>query len=156
MPGKYEYSVGLLLISAILTLGYWNQTLIEVSTSKRKAKYSYLKRHSEKGRNPVVTENACGFEWVVNGFDPNFYETKYSRMKRRAEKQQIANNGIRVVPKPVIENPTYSMDPNRYLLPVLEGGPNNQVFCIRETIFIATKLNRTLVIPKFYKHFTDR
>jgi len=51
--------------------------------------------------------------------------------------------------------PRYSLDPDRYLLPVLTNGPNNQVIGLHESIFLAIHLNRTLVIPSFHKHRTD-
>lgn len=58
--------------------------------------------------------------------------------------------------KLVNESPTFKMDRNKFIIPILDGGPNNQLFELRETIFLAIKLKRTLVIPRFFKHFTDR
>ena len=44
---------------------------------------------------------------------------------------------------------------SKYLLPILFGGPNNQLVGFRESIYIAIQLNRTLVLPMFRKHRTD-
>lgn len=60
------------------------------------------------------------------------------------------------IPSPVVKNPIFRMDANRYIVPILEGGANNQLFEFREAVYVAIKLNRTLVIPRFFKHFTDR
>ena len=48
--------------------------------------------------------------------------------------------------------PKIPLDPNKYLIPVLTYGPNNQLRGFRETIFLAIKLNRTIIPPPFYKH----
>lgn len=40
-------------------------------------------------------------------------------------------------------------------MPVLPYGPNNQLRGFRETIILAIKLNRTVVMPPFYKHRSD-
>lgn len=51
--------------------------------------------------------------------------------------------------------PKYKLDPNKYLIPALIWGPMNQVEGLRESIAIAIHLNRTLVLPPMYRHFTD-
>jgi hypothetical protein len=51
--------------------------------------------------------------------------------------------------------PKYQLDPNRFLIPALIWGPMNQVEGLRESIAIAISLNRTLVLPPMYRHFTD-
>ena len=48
--------------------------------------------------------------------------------------------------------PQVTLDPEKYLIPILTYGPNNQLRGFRETIFLALKLNRTIVPPPFYKH----
>jgi len=45
--------------------------------------------------------------------------------------------------------------PGKYLIPVLPYGPNNQLRGFRETMILAIKLNRTVVMPPFYKHRSD-
>ena len=53
------------------------------------------------------------------------------------------------------DGPHYNTDPNRYLIPLLSMGPNNQLEGFLESVFLAIKLNRTLCVPPFYKHKTD-
>ena len=48
--------------------------------------------------------------------------------------------------------PKYKLDPNRFLIPVFTYGPNNQLHGFRETVFMAIKLNRTVILPPFFKH----
>lgn len=51
--------------------------------------------------------------------------------------------------------PLYQTNTEQFLMPVLIWGPMNQVEGFRETIALAISLNRTLVIPPMYRHFTD-
>ncbi|CAG5104209.1 Oidioi.mRNA.OKI2018_I69.chr1.g1144.t1.cds [Oikopleura dioica] len=55
----------------------------------------------------------------------------------------------------------FSLDPlkakyptrnDKFLTTVLMNGPNNQLVGLRETIFMAIKLNRSYILPKFFKH----
>ena len=39
---------------------------------------------------------------------------------------------------------------------ILSNGPNNQLVDFRNSILFAIKLNRTLVIPTFFEHYTIR
>ena len=48
--------------------------------------------------------------------------------------------------------PIYKLDPEKFLVPVLFFGPNNQIHGLREAIVLAVKLNRTLALPPFHKH----
>ncbi|CBY11082.1 unnamed protein product [Oikopleura dioica] len=48
--------------------------------------------------------------------------------------------------------PRIKLDPNKFLTPILTYGPNNQQRGFRETVFLAVKLNRTIVPPAFFKH----
>ena len=52
--------------------------------------------------------------------------------------------------------PIYKTRPNKYLIPTLTWGPNNQLRGFREAVIMAIQLNRTLCIPPFYKHHTDK
>ncbi|CBY35005.1 unnamed protein product [Oikopleura dioica] len=46
----------------------------------------------------------------------------------------------------------YPTRKDKFLTSVLMNGPNNQLIGLRETIFIAIKLNRSYILPKFFKH----
>lgn len=51
--------------------------------------------------------------------------------------------------------PKYQTDANSFLVPILIWGPNNQIRGFIETIFLAIKLNRTLLIPPFFRHSSE-
>ena len=51
--------------------------------------------------------------------------------------------------------PLFDLRRDYYLIPVLIWGPNNQMNGLIETIALAIKLDRTLVLPKFYRHYRD-
>ncbi|CAK8692918.1 unnamed protein product [Clavelina lepadiformis] len=52
------------------------------------------------------------------------------------------------------QSPQISLDPDNFLYPGLYGGPNNQIFGLRQSVYLAIRLSRTLVVPKFFPHKT--
>ena len=48
--------------------------------------------------------------------------------------------------------PLIDLDRTKFLTPVLTYGPNNQLRGFRETVWLAIKLNRSIVVPPFFKH----
>nr|CAB3262505.1 uncharacterized protein LOC100180089 [Phallusia mammillata] len=53
------------------------------------------------------------------------------------------------------ENPIIKLNPHKFILPVLYNGPTNQLIGLRDTVYLAILLNRTVIIPEFHKHLTD-
>jgi len=53
------------------------------------------------------------------------------------------------------KTPKYQLDPNKFIINVSPFGPNNQFHGFRDTIMLAIYLNRTLILPKFFKHRSD-
>lgn len=51
--------------------------------------------------------------------------------------------------------PLIYLDSSRFLYPVLVNGPNNQLIGLRDSLYLAVRLNRTLILPQFFKHKTD-
>ncbi|XP_002127834.4 uncharacterized protein LOC100180089 [Ciona intestinalis] len=51
--------------------------------------------------------------------------------------------------------PLIKLDKTKFLFPLLVNGPNNQILGLRDSIYLAIKLNRTLIVPYFIKHKTD-
>lgn len=51
--------------------------------------------------------------------------------------------------------PEYNLDRTRFLVPILIWGPNNQIRGFMETIFLAIKMNRTLLVPPFFRHSSE-
>jgi hypothetical protein len=52
----------------------------------------------------------------------------------------------------IVSDPKYVLDPEKFLTAFVSRGPNNQIYSLRETIYIAITLNRTLILPPFFKH----
>jgi len=52
--------------------------------------------------------------------------------------------------------PKYHTDPDKFLIPVLAWGPNNQMRGFREALILARKMNRTICLPPFFKHHSDK
>ena len=48
--------------------------------------------------------------------------------------------------------PKYNLRADHYIIPVFTYGPNNQLHGFRESIFMAIKLNRSIIAPPFFKH----
>lgn len=53
------------------------------------------------------------------------------------------------------KSPIYTTRKDRFLIPLIAWGPNNQLRGFREAAILAVKLNRTLCIPPFFKHHSD-
>ena len=55
-----------------------------------------------------------------------------------------------------LKSKKYELRKDKFLMSILSNGPNNQLVDFRNSILFAIKLNRTLVIPTFFEHFTIR
>ena len=73
--------------------------------------------------------------------EENFTQTGVCQLDRD-EQDDV---GLRIEPK-------YKMDPTKFLAVAGSRGPNNQIVSLRDTIFFAIALNRTLILPPFFKH----
>ena len=51
--------------------------------------------------------------------------------------------------------PKYQLNPDKFLLGIFPFGPSNQFHGFRDTVLMAIFLNRTLILPKFFKHRSD-
>ena len=52
--------------------------------------------------------------------------------------------------------PLHRTNPDSFLYPILKWGPTNQVQGLFESIKLAIKTNRTLVLPPMFLHFNDK
>nr|CAB3263285.1 uncharacterized protein LOC108950060 [Phallusia mammillata] len=50
--------------------------------------------------------------------------------------------------------PQIKLDSTKFLYPGLIWGPNNQIVGLWQSIYLALRLNRTLVVPYFHAHYT--
>ncbi|CAG5104423.1 Oidioi.mRNA.OKI2018_I69.chr1.g1246.t1.cds [Oikopleura dioica] len=50
------------------------------------------------------------------------------------------------------KQPKYNLNQEKFLSAFVARGPNNQIYSLRETIYVAIALNRTLILPPFFKH----
>lgn len=55
-----------------------------------------------------------------------------------------------------VNEPTIKLNQDSFLLPVLVNGPNNQLLGFRKSIYVAILLNRTVVLPRFFKHMSKQ
>lgn len=100
--------------------------------------------------------NKCDLKWRHEKVKVEVYERE-SNFNKLASLDVTSFKFTRRSPSKLVnDSPIFKQDRDRFIIPILDGGPNNQLFELRETIFLAIKLNRTLVIPRFFKHFTDR
>ena len=51
--------------------------------------------------------------------------------------------------------PLFNFEKSKYLIPWLYNGPNNQLFGLRQAVYVAIALRRVLVLPLFFKHFME-
>ncbi|XP_039264860.2 uncharacterized protein LOC120340622 [Styela clava] len=98
---------------------------------------------------PNSEDKKCSVQWGNDLINSTLYELKYF------EKVSISNKNEKYYPMPLYPDPVFKMNPDKFILPLLQNGPNNQLMGFREAIFVGLKLNRTIVIPKFIKHHSD-
>lgn len=77
-----------------------------------------------------------------------------------AHKQSNKYQQLQVVPaldSPLAASPLYTriqhLEDERYLLPIVQHGPNNQYAAFINSVFLAKRLNRTLILPHFSNHY---
>ena len=58
-------------------------------------------------------------------------------------------------PKLFARKPLIYTNPDKYLIALSHNGPTNQLMGLRDSIFLSIRLNRTLILPRFYKVVTD-
>lgn len=91
----------------------------------------------------------CKTSWETAKIDNVFYE-KDSPVKMHGM------TDTDYIPSLLVNNPEIKLNSRGYLLPYLVWGPNNQLVGAIESVFVAIKLNRTFVLPRFMKHHTDK
>nr|XP_039266084.1 uncharacterized protein LOC120341613 [Styela clava] len=101
---------------------------------------------------PVKELHLCDVGWEVEKLEPNLYELPRQDSSITHEKGFLTPTKL---VEPIYDKPMFQLNPDKFFLPVLVGGPNNQIIGFQDSLFTAIKLNRTIVIPKFFKHFTD-
>jgi len=76
----------------------------------------------------------------------------FAKEKNLEKKEESEKCVLRFSKSIIIEKPKYVLDPEKFLTAFVSRGPNNQIYSLRETIYIAITLNRTLILPPFFKH----
>ena len=87
----------------------------------------------------------------------SYQNSKGSRLSAERKSFKEYTGLAKELPLISVENikPKINLNRNKFLFPLLSNGPNNQLMGLRESIYIAIRLNRTLVLPFFRKHRTD-
>lgn len=108
--------------------------------------HSSFVRSSATNRWKLLHKSNCELNWRESHLLRRVYEP--SRRELNCTEKHIDF--------PIYKRTTLNLNTSRYLLPILANGPNNQLIGLREALVVAVRLNRTLVVPMFFKHFSDR
>lgn len=92
----------------------------------------------------------CTLTWNVSKINSAVYEADTVVMGE----PEASNRSY--APPLLLPDPDIKLSRSAFLLPDLRWGPNNQLIGLMETIFVTIKLNRTLIVPYFTKHTTDK
>lgn len=86
-----------------------------------------------------------------------YKSSKDSRLSAKRKSFKVYTGVAKELPLISRKNvePKINLNKKKFLFPLLSNGPNNQLMGLRESIYIAIRLNRTLVLPFFRKHRTD-
>ena len=144
---SHNFAYGLLFIAFFgfftysnMTRTVWNNLQIIQTT---------IRLGPKTGRNfHFSIGGVCPINWKIPTIETSEYED--GDLKIPADDSGKLPEPVLV--EPIYSNPVLKLRPDFFVLPILQNGPNNQLVGFRETIFLAIKLNRTVVLPKFFKH----
>lgn len=100
----------------------------------------------------VDSSKQCTLQWNQLKLNITNYESDINLLPARRQINHDRNH----TPPLLYGDPQMKLNLQSYLLPDLIWGPNNQLFGFMDSVFMAIHLNRTLVLPSFLKHKTDR
>lgn len=137
----------------------WNYKKIQVT--QRNSKLCNVKRipdFENSSKAPMFEKNfrslqskQCQLEFEYDFINSIYYESTIGTtiaMKKTSPRRKNV--------KPMFSNTYVNLRRDKFLYPVVYMGPNNQLGGFEDTIFLAIMLNRTIVLPRFLKHRTDR
>ena len=105
-----------------------------------------------------LNSGAFGCSQVIPRKDDALYDpTKRleENINEKMEEDDLVMETCNIDNPPTGREPIYKTRPDRFLMPLIGWGPNNQLRGFREAAILAVKLNRTLCIPPFFKHHSD-
>ncbi|CAK8678797.1 unnamed protein product [Clavelina lepadiformis] len=90
--------------------------------------------------------------WSENEQNEDYFQNRFMKLQKNVAKCSLwkedeENSIFTFIPQ-------IRLHPGRFLYPGSYGGPNNQIMGLLQSVFLAIRLNRTLVVPRFSTHFT--
>lgn len=115
---------------------------------------TFMKNAINTGMDDPPNPTTCDINFLPRGFVSTGEYEDYFVNQSTIYSEDYLKSAVKV--KPIYNNVAIRLHPDRFLYPVVFRGPNNQLLGLWEAIYVAIRLNRTLVIPRFNKHFTDK
>lgn len=105
---------------------------------------------------PKKGKEECSLDWRDGLFSVSNLDYEKLKLSPKELQTKTSSRDLSANPVPLVRNPLLKLKKDKFMMPILMRGPNNQLIGLRESIYVAIRLNRTLVIPRFIKHRTDR
>jgi len=122
--------------------------------------FSHFFQQKVESAEKLLLETVESVERIVEGGEKD--DALYDPTKRleenineKMEEDDLVMETCNIDNPPTGREPIYKTRADRFLMPLIGWGPNNQLRGFREAAILAVKLNRTLCIPPFFKHHSD-
>ena len=120
-----------------------------------------------------LLETEIEVQGLIAGHESTFnIQSELHLDSEKISEQDRSNNETRIITNNISENsacpmkpktisvedsiiPLFKLNADKFIIPILTNGPSNQLGGLKETIALAIRFNRTLVMPDLYYHFTD-
>uniref|UniRef100_H2YAJ9 GDP-fucose protein O-fucosyltransferase 2 n=1 Tax=Ciona savignyi TaxID=51511 RepID=H2YAJ9_CIOSA len=150
---KHVSGLCLLLFCCYMIFGRWSEneaTNIKYKQTSRKHK-EINQKYGISSLDDTLRPHTVGQSHLQRS---NYDDKKNNQHQRQScEFWSSSKKLLTSSPQP---KPRFKTNPRKFILPWLYNGPNNQLMGLRQAVFVAIYLNRTLVIPVFQKHFNDK
>ena len=147
-----------------------------ISESSEKTKQKTIQKTAEKYKNVEISTESSASLRIPTDPAANPISELNSKLTSKPTSEPTSKPPSKPTPEPIqnpatqpptcppypktppydaTTRPKYNLDRTKFLFPTLIWGPNNQLEGLRETIALCIKLNRTLILPKLYRHYID-
>ena len=136
----------LLLVGMSIGSVFYLVWLNKFSNAFKKFKYPFLNFNTNMPPEIIIQENSRN----AGGKENNNERLLQKRLLNDHKSCKLNLQQRSFDAKPLI-----NLDSNHYLVAMSHNGPTNQLLGLRDAIFLSIRLNRTLVLPKFFKVKTE-
>lgn len=114
--------------------------------------FSHYFQKKVESTEKLIFDAVDSLDAIIEGEEATLSEEAINELM---EEDNLVMETCNIDNPPSIVTPLYETRRDKFLIPLIAWGPNNQLRGFRESAILAVKLNRTLCIPPFFKHHSD-